>query len=105
MQDFPFDFEFMNETDLPDGELYELAFDQITEAAEGHSDITGASIHLEELSTDETPHAFQARVVLYVRPSNISATEVEASGEAALQEALDEAIRQVRDKRDKLRNY
>jgi hypothetical protein len=82
-----------------------MALEQITDTAEGHSDITGASVSLEELSSDETPHAYQARVVVYVRPKNISATEVMASGVDALQEALDNAIQQVREKRDKLRNY
>jgi hypothetical protein len=105
MTDFPFDFEFYNETELPDAALYELAFDQITDAAEGHSDITGASVSMEELSSDETPHAYQARVVLYVRPDNIAATEVMPEAQDALQASLDSAVEQVREKRNQLRNY
>lgn len=105
MTEFPFDFEFYNETDLPDTNFYDLAYSQVTAAAEGHQDITGASISLEELSSEETPHAFQARVVLYVRPSNISATEVMSAAMDALQNALDAAIQQVRDKREQLKNY
>ena len=103
--EFTFDFEFYNETNLPDAEYYETAHAQITDAAEGHSDIVGASVSLEELSSDETPHAYQARVVLYVRPTNIVATEVFPSALDALQEALDAAIRQVREKREKLSNH
>ena len=105
LPDFPFDFEFLNETDVPDAELYETAYDQVTEAAEGHNDITGASISLEELSGEETPHVYQARVVLYVRPNNISATEKKPAALDALQNALDAAIKQVREQRDKLKNY
>ena len=105
LPEFPFDFEFYNETDLPDTDLYELAYDQITDAAEGHDDIVGASVSLEELSQEETPHAYQARVVLYVRPSHISSTEVMPSALDALQNALEDAIEQVRKKRDKLKNY
>ena len=105
LPEFPFDFEFYNETDLPDTDFYELAYDQITDAAEGHDDIVGASVSLEELSQEETPHAYQARVVLYVRPSHISSTEVMPSALDALQNALEDAIEQVRKKRDKLKNY
>ncbi len=105
LPEFPFDFEFINETDQPDAEFYQLAYDEITTVAEGHNDITGAHVSLEELSAEETPHAYQARVVLYVRPSNITATEKMPSALSAMQEALDEAMRQVREKREKLKNY
>lgn len=101
----PISFEFYNQTSLPDANYYALAYDQINAVAEGHQDITGASISMEELSQAETPHAYQARVVLYVRPNQIIATEVKPSALDALQNALDQAIQQVRDKRDKLRNY
>ncbi|MDY6867456.1 MAG: hypothetical protein SVT56_06065, partial [Chloroflexota bacterium] len=59
----------------------------------------------EELSGEETPHAFQAHVVLYVRPSDISATKNMPSAWDALQDALSAAVEQVRDKREKLKNY
>lgn len=105
LPEFPFDFEFYNETDLPDPEFYELAYDAITEVAEGHDDIVGASVSMEELSAGETPHAYQARVVLYVRPEHISATKVAPSALDALQDALDAAIRQVQEKREKLKGH
>lgn len=105
LPEFPFDFEFLNQTNQPDAELYELAYQEITGVAEGHTDIVGASVSMDELSSGETPHAYQARVVLYVRPDHIAATEVEPSALEALQRALDATIKQVRDKRDKLRNY
>jgi ribosome-associated translation inhibitor RaiA len=105
LPEFPFDFEFYNETDLPDPEFYELAYDQITEIAEGHNDIVGASISMKELSSGETPHVYQARVVLYVRPNNISATEEKQSAIDSLKNALDSAIKQVRKQREKLKGY
>ena len=105
LPEFPFDFEFYNETDLPDAGYYDLAYDLITDAAEGHTDIVGASVSLKELSSGETPHAYQARVVLYVRPSHISATEVLPSALDALKNALDAAVQQVREKREKLKNF
>jgi len=104
-QEFPFDFEFYNETDLPDAEYNDKAYNQITEVAEGHNDITGASVSLEELSSEETPHAYQARVVLYVRPTNMVATEKMPSALDALQNALDAVLKQVREKREKLSSH
>ena len=104
-KDSPFDFEFFNKTNKPDAEFYDAAYTQIIDAAEGHSDITGASVSLEELSSDETPHAYQARVVLYVRPDNLVATEVTPSALDSLQNAPAAAIRQVREKREQLRNH
>jgi hypothetical protein len=104
-QEFPFDFEFYNETNLPDAEYYDTAYAQITDAAEGHNDITGASVSFKELSSEETPHAYQARVVLYVRPTNIAATEKMPSAMDALQNALDAAIKQVRKKREELSSH
>jgi hypothetical protein len=103
--EFPFDFEFYNETNLPDPEFYDLAYSEITDLAKGHSDITGASVSLKELTSEETPHAYQAIVTLYVRPTNISAKEIRPSALDALQGALDAAIKQVREKREQLRNY
>jgi len=104
-KDFPFDFAFFNKTSLPDADFYDTAYTQIMDAAEGHSDITGASISLEELSSDETPHAYQARVVLYVRPNNLVATELTPSALDSLQNALDAVIKQVRKKREQLSNH
>jgi len=104
-KDFPFDFEFFNKTNLPDADFYDSAYDQILDAGKGHSDITGASISLEELSSDETPHAYQVRVVLYVRPNNIVATEVTPSAQDSLQIALEAVIKQVREKREQLSSH
>jgi ribosome-associated translation inhibitor RaiA len=104
-QEFPFDFEFLNQTKHPNAELYQLAYSKITELAQDHTDIVGAKVSLEELSSDATPHAFQARVVLYVRPEHIAATEIASSFLEALQQALNAATKQVQEKRNKLRNY
>lgn len=104
-QEFPFDFEFLNQTNQPDAPFYELAYEEITGIAKGHTDIVGASVSMEELSSGSTPHAYQARVVLYVRPEHIAATEVRPSALEALKRALDAAIKQTREKRNKLQNY
>lgn len=103
--DFPFVFEFYNETDLPDAEYYEMAYDQITDLAEGHNDVVGASVSLKELSSDDTPHAYESIVTLNVRPTNISAREVAESALTSLQQSLEAAIKQVREKREQLKGH
>ena len=104
-QEFPFDFEFLNQTQQPDAELYDLAYRKINELAQDHTDIVGAKVSVEELSSDATPHAYQARVVLYEPPEHIAATEIAQSSLQALQQALNAATKQVQEKRKKLRNY
>jgi LPS O-antigen subunit length determinant protein (WzzB/FepE family) len=104
-QEFPFDFEFLNQTQQPDAQLYQLAYSNISDLAIGHTDIVGAKVSLEELSSGATPQAFQARVVLYVRPEHIAATKVASSSVEALQQALNAATKQIQEKRNKLRNY
>jgi ribosome-associated translation inhibitor RaiA len=99
-----FDYRFFNETDQPDDPLREEARAQLMALAGDHDDIIGASIALEELSSSITPHRYQARVVAFVRPENIAATEKAEDIETALNGALDAIARQVREKRARLRD-
>lgn len=105
LPEFPFKFEFYNETNLPDAEYYEMAYDQITDLAEGHTDLVGASVTLKELSSEETPNAYESIVTLNVRPTNISAREVADSALTSLQQSLEAAIQQVRDQREQLKGH
>jgi len=52
--------------------------------------------------TPQPPHTFQARVVAYMRPSNLAATEKADTPEGALKGALGALERQVRERRDEL---
>ena len=70
--------------------------------AEGHSDLTGASIALEQPVHGETDYLYQARVVVYTRPENIYASEKKETAEGAMKAAIQAVERQVREKRDKL---
>ncbi len=99
-----FDYRFVNETDQPDAPLRDEARAQLLELAGDHNDIIGASVALEELSSSVTPHRYQARVVAFVRPENIAATEKAEDIEVALSGALDAVARQVREKRARLRD-
>ena len=101
-QTLDFTFEFLSEIDQAEAPLYAEAEQQLRALAEGHNDIVGASVSIEELTGAETPHQYQARVVVYIRPENIAAVEKAPDATTALQQALDVVERQVREKREKL---
>jgi hypothetical protein len=98
-----FDFEFYAEIPDPGDELRTEALNRLLALGEGHDDIIGASVAMEELTGETTPHRYQARVVAFVRPDNIAAVEKAADPEGALNGALRAVERQVRDLRAKLR--
>jgi ribosome-associated translation inhibitor RaiA len=95
-----------NDTYAADYDLYTEAENRIHKLAEGHTDIIGASVNLTKPSAGtESPYLCQATVVLYVRPENIAAIEKQENPLLALKGALEAVERQVREKREKLRNY
>mgnify|MGYP006282401185 FL=1 len=98
-----FNFELHTEIDQPDDDLYAEADQRLRKLAEGHKDITDAAVSVEDLTGTETPHRYQARVVLYMRPDNIVGVEKAPTAMAALQDALDVVERQVRKERAKRR--
>lgn len=101
-----FRLEMKNETDVEDYGLYVEAEDHIRAISQGHSDIIGAAVNLTKPSQgNEAPFIYEATVVLYARPENIAATEKQSSATEALKGALDAVERQIREKRDKYRNY
>ncbi|MGD8626107.1 MAG: HPF/RaiA family ribosome-associated protein [Anaerolineae bacterium] len=98
-----FDFEFYAEIPDPGDALRTEALNRLLALAEGHDDIIGASVAMEELTGESTPHRFQARVVAFVRPDNVAAVEKSSTAEGALNGALKAVERQVREDRAKLR--
>ncbi|HDQ72579.1 MAG TPA: 30S ribosomal protein S30 [Chloroflexi bacterium] len=98
--------EFYNKTSLAgstEEALQAEAARRLAALAEGHTDIVDASVSIEELTGGETPHRYQVRVVLYARPNQIVAVEKHEDAMGALKQALSAVERQVRDKREKLR--
>lgn len=75
---------------------------RLVELAEGHRDITGASVSITQPAHGETPYLYQARVVVYMRPDNLTAQEKHDTIEGALKGALKAIERQVRGRREKL---
>jgi hypothetical protein len=103
MKGLDFHLEFQSELKHPTDELIIEADRRLRTLAEGHSDMVGASVAMEELTGRETPYVYLARVIAYIRPDNIVAVEKSDSPEAALKGALSAVERQVREKRDRLR--
>jgi ribosome-associated translation inhibitor RaiA len=102
MNSTEFDFEFYSKVPDPGDSLRREAESRLWELAEGYYDMIGASVALEELTQEETPHVFEARVVAYIKPDNIAAIEKSDSALGALKGALSAVERQVREFRNKL---
>ena len=69
---------------------------------EERTDIVGAEVAVEELTGDTTPHVYEVRAVVYMRPENIAAVEKQETASGALKGALSALERQVRQIREKL---
>lgn len=98
--DFHFEFSLQGET--ADRELRPYAEERLRELAEGHNDMIGAAVSVEEETAANTPHVYRARIVAYMRPDNVVAVEKDESDMQALKGALDAVERQIRSKREKL---
>lgn len=103
MTNIEFSFEYHSEIPDPDEALRAEAEGQLLALTEGHDDLIGASLTMEELTGETTPHRYQATVVVYKRPDNVAATEKAGTPEGALKGALSAVERQVRELRDRLR--
>lgn len=94
--------EFQTE-DLPDDSALRAEAERRLRALAGErNDMVGASVVVERMESGETPHVYRARVIAFVRPENIAATEKSDSARGALKGALRAIERQVRAKREKL---
>ena len=102
-----FDFEFTNMAgDLGETEeaLRNEAANRLLDLAKGHTDLTGAAVALErEMKDEQTGYLIRARVVVYTRPDYIAGIEKDDNPMGALKGALSKVERQVREKRDMLR--
>ena len=105
--DWEFDF-FCEIPDLTTEALQQLraeAENRLGELTRGNSDMIGASVAVEPVAAaqNQAPIRYRARVIVYIRPENIAASEQDDTGEAALQRTLDVIERLVREHRAKLR--
>jgi ribosome-associated translation inhibitor RaiA len=98
-----FSFEFYSEIPDPEDALRAEAERRLLALTEGHDDLIGASVTMEELTGETTPHRHEASVVVFKRPDNVAATEKAETPEGALKGALSAVERQVREIREQLR--
>lgn len=71
------------------------------ELAEGHQDITGASITISQPAHGEMPYLYRVGIIVYMRPENIYADQKSDALESAVNGAQEAIVRQVRERRDK----
>lgn len=104
-----FTMEFYNEVQelgqRTEEQLRAEAEQRLRKLMEGHTDITGAAVALEQPANRESAYVFRARVVAYMRPENIAGVATEENPVQALKDALSAVERQVREKRDRLRKH
>lgn len=75
---------------------------RLRELAEGHSDIIGASVALENTVKAQTPYQYKVRIVVYKRPKNLAVIKKDSEPMTALRDALDTLERNVYEIREKL---
>ena len=103
MTNIGFSFEYYSEIPGPEDKLRDEAERRLLALTEGHDDLVGASVTMEELTGETTPHRYQATIVVFKRPDNVAATEKAETPQVALKGALRAVERQVRELRDRLR--
>jgi ribosome-associated translation inhibitor RaiA len=100
-----FTFEFHTDLETLEDELQTEAEERLRKLGQGHSDLIGAAVAVRGIVHAETPHRFEARVVVYARPNQIAAVEKAESPKMALKGALTAVERQVREKREKMSGH
>lgn len=103
MSKLDFHFEFNSDIPQVNEAMIAAAEARLRTLAENQSDMIGASVAVEELTGEETPHAYRARAVAYIRPENVAAVEKDDGLELALEKALDALERQILARREKFR--
>jgi ribosome-associated translation inhibitor RaiA len=98
-----FHLEFHSDVEPLEDALIAEADRRLRALTEGHDDMVGAAVGVEELTGGETPHRYQVRVVAYIKPDNIVGVEKADAVETALKGALDAVERQVSTHRDRVR--
>lgn len=99
-----FEYEFYSKVHV-DNDVEAKTERRLRDLADGHRDMIGASVAVEQPASGETGHLYRARIRAYVKQDTVVAVEKENSVRAALQGALNAVERQVREHRDEVRNY
>lgn len=100
-EEFP--VEFHSDTDGFTDELQDKTLRRLRELKADHTDLVGAAVTVEDIAKGDEPFRFQFKVVAYMRPDRIVASEKADNVRTAMKGALSALERQVREKRRKLR--
>lgn len=100
--DFTLEMNVEDVGEVTEADLAAKADKRLRELTKGNQDMTGAAITVRRAAKGETPHLYEATVVVYVRPERVTVTEQKGSPTAALNGALDAIERQIRERREKL---
>lgn len=102
--DFTIEFNSQGLSDRVEAEMFAEADSRLRELAGEHNDLRGAAINVRQPAQAETSFIYEVTVVVYARPEHIAATEKEGDPVIALRNSLNAVERQVRKKREKLRD-
>jgi ribosome-associated translation inhibitor RaiA len=103
--DFTIEFNSQGLSDQLEDQMFAEADSRLRELAGDHNDMTGAAINVRRPAKTETSFIYEVTVVVYARPKHIAATEKEDDPVIALKNSLNAVERQVRKKREKLREH
>jgi len=101
--EFTLEFRVESESVEPEGEMRQEADSRLRALTYDHDDIVGAAVAVEEVTGSETPHLYETRVVVYMRPNNLTVVEKAPEALQSLQNALSTMERRVREERTRLR--
>ncbi len=101
--DFTLELNSENLNKEAEYDLYTEAEERLRTLAAAHDDMTGAAINVRRPASGESAYLHEVTVVVYSRPEHIAATEKDSSPMIALKGALDAVERQVRKRREKLK--
>lgn len=102
--DFTIELNAQGLSDRLEAEMFAEADSRLRELASGHDDLTGAAINVRQPARAATAFLHEVTVVVYARPEHIAATAKEGDPITALNDSLSAVERQVRQKREKLRD-
>ncbi len=102
--DFTIELNAEGLSDRLEAQLFTEADSRLRELASDHNDLTGAAINIRQPAKAETAFLHEVTVVVYSRPEHIAATAKEADPIIAMNDSLSAVERQVREKREKLRD-
>ncbi len=71
---------------------------RLRELASSHSDMVGAAVSLEKTVDTQSYDLYRVRIVLYKRPQDIVVTKQDPDPMVALRDALEEQVRESREK-------